>query len=155
MNFCCGGNTTKYSFCNQVCLAYHNTVVLMAPFSQRRLRTNGDDDEYSCAYHCMLNDQTQVYLFFWWWTNITDIKNLIRTYLAQIGDNYSKMKYKNRFCKLKRGSFFLYRSSSTTIAEFSVSWLEVISFSQFSCSLFINRSRAPRGYLKSDKILSI
>ena len=53
------------------CLAYHNTVVLMALFSQRRVRTNDDDDDddddddYSCAQHCMLKDQTQVYLFFW------------------------------------------------------------------------------------------
>ena len=71
MNYCYGGNTTKYTFYNQSCLAYHNTVVLMALLSQRTVRTNDDDDddddddEYSCAYHCILNDQTQVYLFFW------------------------------------------------------------------------------------------
>ena len=96
-----------------------------------------------------MNDQTQVYLFFWWSTNISffmHIQNLIRTYLVQIGDNYFKMKYKNLFCKNSKqcgflnADFFLYWSSSTTITEFSVSWFEFITFFQFSCR-FLEGSR--------------
>ena len=135
-----------------MCLAYHNTVVvLMAQFSQRRVR-----------------DKWRWWWWWWWWIQLCIPLHIERpntslfvflvinkhkflyahsepnkNLLVQIGDNHSKMKYKNLFCKNSKQSgflnadFLLYWSSST---DFSVSWLEVITFFQFS-SRFLEGSR--------------